>query len=97
MSGSGTAPGKHYSVAYPEWADKPFGFANFLRAARFVNSLVNGDILSREESSSDGFKYVTYTVRLAQETEMGMYDLTNSAATRTNSIGIRHSEQRRVG
>ena len=23
----------------PQWADKPYGFANFLRAARFVNSL----------------------------------------------------------
>ena len=33
--------------AYPEWADKPYGFANFLRAARFVNSLYNGRLLPR--------------------------------------------------
>ncbi len=35
-------PGRHYSVASPEWADKPYGFANFLRSARFANSLYNG-------------------------------------------------------
>jgi hypothetical protein len=34
-------PGHHYSIAYPEWADKPYGFANFLRTARFANSLSN--------------------------------------------------------
>ncbi|HEV7483687.1 MAG TPA: hypothetical protein VGO13_11385, partial [Solirubrobacterales bacterium] len=34
--------GRHYAVASPEWADKPYGFANFLRAARFINSLYNG-------------------------------------------------------
>ena len=27
---------------YPEWAQKPFNFADFRRAARFVNSLSNG-------------------------------------------------------
>ncbi len=87
-AGSGAAPGKHYAIAYPEWADKPFGFANFLRAARFVNSLFNGDVLSRTKSSSGGFKYVTYTVRLSPETETGMYDLGNPAATRTSSTGF---------
>ena len=39
---SGAGKGHHYSVASPEWAAKPYGFANFLRAARFVNSLYNG-------------------------------------------------------
>jgi hypothetical protein len=33
--------GFHYGVAFPQWADKPYGFASFLRAARFVNSLTN--------------------------------------------------------
>ena len=45
--GPGVGPGRHYSVAYPQWTNKPFGFANFLRAARFVNSLFNGNVLSR--------------------------------------------------
>ena len=43
---SGAGVGQHYSVAYPEWADKPFNFANFSRAARFANSLTNGKVLS---------------------------------------------------
>jgi formylglycine-generating enzyme required for sulfatase activity len=80
--------GEHYSVAYPEWADKPFGFADFLRAARFVNSLVNGDILDRTESASDGFENVTYRVRLSPETESGMYDLSDPATKRTGSTGF---------
>jgi hypothetical protein len=45
-------PGRHYSVAYPEWADKPYGFANFLRTARFANSLTNGKVLSKRTVSS---------------------------------------------
>src|SRR6266550_606282 len=36
---SGAAPGEHYSVAYPEWGDKPLNFGNFRRGARFANSL----------------------------------------------------------
>ena len=87
-SGDDAAPGEHYSVAYPQWADKPFGFASFERAARFVNSLVNGDVLSRTESSSDGFDYVTYRVRLSHETEKGMYTLADPETTRTGSTGF---------
>ena len=44
--------GRHYSLGYPDWADKPYGFANFLRAARFVNSLYNGRLLPRTSSSA---------------------------------------------
>jgi hypothetical protein len=79
---SGAGVGQHYSVAYPEWADKPFNFANFSRAARFANSLTNGRVLSRTQSTSRGFKYVTYEVRLSPDTERGMYDLSNPATTR---------------
>lgn len=82
------ARGAHYSVAYPEWADKPFGFADFLRAARFVNSLSNGDILSKEQSTSDGVTITTFKVRLSPQTERGMYDMTNPAATRTATSGF---------
>jgi hypothetical protein len=83
--------GSHYSVAYPEWADKPYGFANFLRAARFVNSLYNGRVLSRRAGSGEGFRYVTYRVRLSKRTERGMYDLARqkrSGATRAHKQGF---------
>jgi hypothetical protein len=85
---SGAGVGQHYSVAYPQWADKPFNFADFRRAVRFVNSLTNGTILSHTSSSSGAFKYVTYTVRLSRNTERGMYDLGNPATTRTGSSGF---------
>ena len=62
---SGAPEGRHYSVAYPEWADKPYGFANFLRSARFVNSLYNGHLVSKKASSDAGFRYVSYRVRLS--------------------------------
>ena len=47
-----TGPGKHYTAAAPEWNDKPYGFADFLRSARFDNSVANGKVLSQESSSS---------------------------------------------
>ena len=42
---SGAPTGHHYSAAAPEWLDKPYGFANFLRSARFVlaETAVQGD------------------------------------------------------
>lgn len=80
--------GEHYSVAYPEWNDKPYGFATFLRAARFVNALHNGRLLSKEESTSGRFHNVSYRVRLSRRTETGMYDLTRPGATRTSTSGF---------
>jgi hypothetical protein len=79
---------QHYSVAYPQWADKPFNFADFRREARFANSLTNGKVLSKKSSSSGSFKYVTYTVRLSPRTETGMYKLSNQATTRNKSSGF---------
>jgi hypothetical protein len=76
-------PGRRYEVASPEWADKPYGFANFLRAARFVNSLYNGEILTKKKSTSGAFRYTTYTVRLSPETERGMYDMARKKKTGT--------------
>ena len=90
-TGSNIAAGKHYAVAYPQWANKPIGFADFPRAASFANALTNGDVLSRTESSVGGFEVVTYTVRLSRETEEGMYDLhadKGTAATRARSTGF---------
>ncbi len=88
---SGGSRGSHYSVASPEWADKPYGFANFLRAARFVNSLYNGQVLSRRASAEGAFEYATYKVRLSRNTERGMYDLANekrAGATRAHTHGF---------
>lgn len=80
--------GRHYSVASPEWADKPYGFANFLRSARFVNSLYNGRVLSKKASKEGGFRYVTYRVRLSRVTERGMYDMSERAMTRSRKSGF---------
>jgi len=82
------AKGHHYSVASPEWADKPYGFANFLRSARFDNSLYNGRVLSKRTSAEGGFRYVTYRVRLSRKTEDGMYDMTQRAMTRSHKSGF---------
>jgi formylglycine-generating enzyme required for sulfatase activity len=85
---AGAADGHHYSVASPEWADKPYGFANFLRSARFVNSLYNGRLLSKQASEEGDFRYVTYRVSLSRITERGMYDMTKRAATRSRKSGF---------
>jgi hypothetical protein len=79
---------QHYTVAYPEWANKPFNFADFSRAARFVNSLTNGKVLAKTTSSSGAFRYVTYKVRLSTQTERGMYTLSNPATKRNLSNGF---------
>jgi hypothetical protein len=86
---SSNAPvGRHYSLAAPEWADKPYGFANFLRTARFVNSLYNGTVLSKRSSSEGGFDYVTYRVRISRQTERGMYDMRKRSMTRDRKSGF---------
>ncbi|MFD8754613.1 hypothetical protein ACFV0O_27050 [Kitasatospora sp. NPDC059577] len=85
---SGAGAGRHYSVAYPQWADKPYGFADFLRAARFVNSLFNGRLLSTTTSTSGDFHYVSYRVELSPRTEDGMYDLARPDAARTRDSGF---------
>jgi hypothetical protein len=85
---AGASPASHYSVAYPEWADKPLNLGNFRRGARFANSLTNGRVLSKTQSSSRGFKYITYKVRLSPQTEQGMYDMRQGAPARTASTGF---------
>lgn len=82
---------RHYSVGSPEWADKPYGFANFPRAARFVNSLYNGHVVARKASGDGAFRYVTYRVRLSSRTERGMYDLAGRkrpGVTRSHKSGF---------
>jgi hypothetical protein len=83
--------GSHYRIAYPEWADKPFGFATFLRAARFINAVTNGKVLSRRARRAGAFSFVTYTVRLSRNTETGMYNLAHqkrTGATRARKRGF---------
>ena len=83
-------PGRHYSVAYREWADKPYGFANFLRAARFANSLTNGNVkvLPEAPAMALGYTYQLYSDRLSPKTESGMYNLKRRKATRTSTNGF---------
>lgn len=80
--------GRHYSIAAPQWADKPYGFANFLRAARFVNSVHNGKLLRRHVRTAGGIRHVTYRVRLSRRTERGMYDMSKRAPQRTRKAGF---------
>ncbi len=86
---SAKAPaGRHYSAAAPEWLDKPYGFANFLRSARFVNSLYNGKLLSKQSGMEGPYSYTTYRVRLSRNTERGMYDMRKPKTTRTAKTGF---------
>jgi len=88
---SALGKGRHYMAASPEWADKPYGFANFLRVARFVNSLYNGQLLAKNASSAGAFKYVSYRVRLSRQTESGMYELAGArvkGANRAHKTGF---------
>lgn len=85
---SRAARGRHYSVAYPAWADKPYGFANFLRAARFANSLDNGRVISRRTVRAGSFAVTIRRVRLSPQTERGMYDMRRPKTTRTKRAGF---------
>lgn len=85
---AGARRGRHYSPAAPEWADKPYGFANFLRSARFVNSLYNGTVLSKRSGSEGPYRFTSYRVRLSRDTETGMYNMRNREATRSNKTGF---------
>ncbi|MEU6082211.1 hypothetical protein [Streptomyces sp. NPDC047108] len=85
---SSASDGSHYSVAYPEWASKPYAFADFLKSARFANSLVNGRVISERATTDGRFTYVTYEVELSPRTERGMYDLARRAPTRTRNSGF---------
>jgi hypothetical protein len=81
-------PGFHYSLAAPEWGEKPYGFANFPRTARFANALDNGKVLARKRGTVAGFPTVTYKVRLSRNTETGMYDMHKRAAVRDRKAGF---------
>ncbi len=79
--------GNHYRVAYPQWATKPYGFADFLRSARFVNSLYNGSSKT-QKGPKHGIKLTKHRTAFSPITERGMYNLSKRAATRTSKRGF---------
>lgn len=81
-------PGKHYAIASPEWADKPYGFADFFAAARFANSLYNGTLISKASGTAEDFSVTTYKVKLSPNTQTGMYNLNRKNATRSRKAGF---------
>lgn len=81
-------PGHHYRAASRQWRDKPFGFATFLSASRFANSLFNGKLLARHRRVAGDFTYTTYNVRLSRRTGRGMYKMRNRKATRSRKRGF---------
>ena len=48
----------------------------------------NGQVLSKTSSTSHGFTYVTYKVRLSSQTETGMYAVNTEATKRSESTGF---------
>lgn len=91
-------PGHRYSLSAPGWANRPYNTADFSRAARFVNSLHNGKVLSEDVNvvttvSGALLKTTTYTVRLSPVTETGMYTMSNRKATRNSTRGFALTSQ----
>lgn len=92
------APGQRYYLASPGWANRPYNQADFSRAARFINSLQNGRLLSKKVGyvttvSGATLKTTTYAVRLSTNTETGMYTMSNPRATRDTSRGFALTSQ----
>lgn len=90
--------GQRYYVASPAWANKPYNQGDFSRGARLANALQNGTMLSKKSSvitTSTGTRLtrITYTVRLSNETETGMYTMKDRTATRNLTSGFAVSSQ----
>ena len=64
-------PGQRFKVASAAWLRKPIAFIDFFRAARFVNSLSNGQHV-RTQIAPGRFRYVC---QFSTETEFGVYEL----------------------
>ena len=74
--GRSAGPAATTRIAYPEWADKPYGFANFLAVGSLRELPHQRQASSRSGPSMPlGFTYVIYEVRLSRNTERGMYDM----------------------
>ncbi len=90
--------GQRYYVASSAWANKPYNSADFSRAARFVNAIENGKVLSKKGTfvttvSGQRLQLTTYEVRLSSRTDTGMYTMKNRAATRNSKAGFMVSSQ----
>lgn len=90
--------GQRYYVASSAWANKPYNSADFTRAARFVNSIENGKVLSKKTSfvttvTGERLQLTNYEVRLSPKTETGMYTMKNRKATRNSQAGFMVSSQ----
>ena len=94
------APAGATTTRWPirQWADKPYGFANFLRAARFVNSLYNG----RRDLQADQQRRRLRLGHLRRSDcrrgpSAGMYDLAPRAGRDPSpATGLRPAEPGRV-
>ena len=91
-------PGERYYVASPGWANRPYNSADFTRAARFINSLNNGRLLSTKATevttvTGQSLTVTTYRVRLSAKTETGMYTMKNLRATRNSNKGFMLTSQ----
>ena len=91
-------PGHRYYVSSPGWANRPYNSADFGRAARFINSLQNGRVLSKKVDhvttvTGERLKRTIYTVRLSTRTEFGMYNMKNPRTTRTARKGFALTSQ----
>ena len=91
-------PGQRYYISSPGWANRPYNQADFSRAARFINSLQNGQVLSKKVNNvttvtGTSLKTTTYTVRLSTNTETGMYTMSDPRATRNSSRGFALTSQ----
>ena len=85
--------GQRYSVASKQWANKPYNSADFTRAARFINSLQNGKVLSKKTKTvttvtGSSLITTTFKVRLSPITETGQYTMSKRAATRNSAKGF---------
>ena len=91
-------PGQRYYIASPGWANRPYNQADFSRSARFINSLQNGQLLSKKVGSvttvsGTALRTTTYTVRLSTNTETGMYTMSDPKATRNSTKGFALTSQ----
>jgi hypothetical protein len=85
--------GQRYAVASKQWANKPYNSADFTRAARFINSLQNGTVLSKTTKTvttvtGSSLIITTFKVRLSPITETGQYTMSKPAATRNSAKGF---------
>ena len=73
-------PASTTRAAAPEWLDKPYGFANFLRSARFANSLYNGKLLAKQS---------------AHRRPLQLHHLPGAALAPDRARDVRHAQARR--